>query len=111
MVSQHTGEKRQELRRGVSSQAEVSLGGVGSTGLVLDISPGGVFFGPMRRWQDEHFVTTTPFAQMVGIGDQVVLRFREDWYTEEVESIALLRWSGFSPRHHCFGFGLSFDPL
>ncbi len=102
-------EQRQDPRLATSSGAQCWMGGVTATGLILDLSGGGAFFGPSLHWQDEQFVKRTPFARLVRVGDQILFRYREDWYMPQIEILATLRWTGYSPRHHCHGYGLEFE--
>lgn len=101
-------ERRQQARMKTAGNADCHLGGLRTSGLMLDLSEGGLFVGPAIGWQDETFVKHTPFARLVQIGDDVVLSYREAWYAPEVLVVATVRWVGYSPTHQCHGFGFEF---
>jgi hypothetical protein len=103
-----TTDRRNGPRVPVEWQAECRLGDKVASGVVRDVSGGGVFFTPILS---EQTLAGRRFhiLSFLEPGDTVVLTYQPDWQTQPLMVLATVSWVGFSRDNDADGAGLCFQ--
>ncbi|MFC1610236.1 serine/threonine protein kinase [Myxococcota bacterium] len=100
--------RRREPRRVVAWEAECRLGGCATLAVMRDVSERGAFVVPATDIPGIGLLDQTELARLLKVGDQFVLTYTERPFSPAIQTIATLKWSGYSQTHRCHGYGLAF---